>query len=115
MEEMYLEYKRLLRSNNKNLFHGQSRAFFPSILQCSHNRDHPQDELAKFGYRSETKIERFKNPAIFWQPAGTYCPNVAISSLKSGNIGTFFIHKNALYELLSLQKKNCSTMLIFYL
>jgi len=27
--------------------------------------DHPQEELAKFGYRSERKVEQFKNHAIF--------------------------------------------------
>jgi hypothetical protein len=25
------------------------------------------------------KVEKFKNPAIFWQPVETYCPNMAIS------------------------------------
>jgi hypothetical protein len=57
--------------------------------------DHPQEEFAKlkFAYRSERKVENFKNPAIFWQPAGTYCLTMAISeilSLKSDNFGTFF-------------------------
>jgi hypothetical protein len=27
--------------------------------------DHPQEELAKFGYRSERKVEQFKNHAIY--------------------------------------------------
>jgi hypothetical protein len=46
----------------------------------------------KFAYRSERKVESFKNPAISWQPAGTYCLTMAISeilSLKSDNFGTF--------------------------
>jgi hypothetical protein len=31
---------------------------------------HPQEELAKFGYMSKRKVEKNKNPAIFWWPAG---------------------------------------------
>jgi hypothetical protein len=39
----------------------------------SHIGNQPQEELTKFGYRSERKVEKSKNPAIFWQPAdGTY-------------------------------------------
>jgi hypothetical protein len=39
----------------------------------SHIGNQPQEELTKFGYRSERKVEKFKNPAIFWRPAnGTY-------------------------------------------
>jgi len=49
--------------------------FFP-ILWCSHTSDHPQEELAKFGYSLlERKVENFQNPSIFWRPAGTYCLN----------------------------------------
>jgi len=28
--------------------------------------------LAKFGYRSERKVENYNHPAIFWQLARTY-------------------------------------------
>jgi hypothetical protein len=38
---------------------------------------HPQKELIKFFL--ERKVEKFKNPAMFWRPAGTYCLNMAIS------------------------------------
>jgi hypothetical protein len=39
----------------------------------SHIGNQPQEELTKFGYRSERKVEKLKIPAIFWQPAdGTY-------------------------------------------
>jgi hypothetical protein len=31
-----------------------------------------QEGLAKFGYRSERKVGKFKNPTIFWQLAQTY-------------------------------------------
>ncbi len=41
--------------------------------------DHPQEELAKFGYRSEKKVEKFKILAVVWQFAETYCSNMAIS------------------------------------
>jgi hypothetical protein len=43
---------------------------------------HPQEDLAKFGYKSERKIENFKNVAIFLQPSGTYCLNMVISGKK---------------------------------
>jgi hypothetical protein len=36
---------------------------------------HPQEELAKFGHRSERKVENFKNPLYVWPLAGTYCLN----------------------------------------
>jgi hypothetical protein len=42
----------------------------------------PQEESAKFGYRSESNIENFKYPAIFWWPAETYCLNMVISETK---------------------------------
>jgi hypothetical protein len=63
---------------------------------CSHNGDHPQEELAKFGYRSERKVEKSKNPAIIWQPAETYCPNMAISEIVTL---VHFFRKNPFYEL----------------
>jgi len=31
---------------------------------------HPQEELAKFGYKEAKKVEKSKNPAIFWWPPG---------------------------------------------
>jgi hypothetical protein len=51
--------------------------FFRKIVICTSN--HPQEALAKFGYRSKRKVEILKNPAIFWQPAGTYCLLMVIS------------------------------------
>jgi hypothetical protein len=30
---------------------------------CHHTGNHPQEELAKFGYKSERKVEKFKIPA----------------------------------------------------
>jgi hypothetical protein len=63
---------------------------------------HPQEELAKFGYRLETKVVNFKNSANLWRLARTFC-------LKYVNFRTKFplnlatleqvIHKNPLYEL----------------
>jgi len=29
---------------------------------------HPQEDLAKFGYRPEMKVENSINPSIFWLP-----------------------------------------------
>jgi hypothetical protein len=37
---------------------------FP-FLFCSHIVDHPQEELAKFGYKSEKKVESFKIPSVW--------------------------------------------------
>jgi hypothetical protein len=50
-----------------------TRDFDKENLWCSHTVHHPQEELAKFGYRSEMKVENFKNSAIFWPPVRTYC------------------------------------------
>jgi hypothetical protein len=46
---------------------------------------------AKFGYRSQIKVENFEDPAIFWQPDGrTYCLNMTISECFSLTIWRFF-------------------------
>jgi hypothetical protein len=54
--------------------HGGFFFLFFSILWCNHTDNHPQEELAKFGYNSERKVEIFKNCTTFWQLIGTYCP-----------------------------------------
>jgi hypothetical protein len=41
--------------------------------------NHPEEDFAKFGQRSERKAEKVRNSATFWQHAGTYCLNLAIS------------------------------------
>ncbi len=43
-----------------------SFSFF-SILWHSHTCNHPQEELAKFGYTSERKVKKFKNHTLFWR------------------------------------------------
>ncbi len=77
--------------------------FFP-ILWCSHTSDHPQEELAKFGYSLlERKVENFQNPSIFWRPAGTYCLNrVTLDKSIPQNmaiLAPFFFTKISLHEL----------------
>ncbi len=42
-------------------------------MWCSHTGNHAQQELAQIRLWSESKVETYKNLAIFWQPAGTYC------------------------------------------
>jgi hypothetical protein len=42
---------------------------FFSILWCSETGDHSQEDLAKFGYGTGTKIKKFKNPSQFWLQA----------------------------------------------
>ncbi len=70
--------------------------FLYAVLCCSDTGNHPQEELAKFGYLSERKVENFKNPTIFQQLfAETYCLNMASSekTFSLGNFGTFFPQK----------------------
>jgi hypothetical protein len=79
---------------------------FFSNLWCCHAGDHPQEELATFGYRSERKVEKLKNHAVVWWFAGTYSLNMAISEnfpSKPCRFGTFiiwhiFFPKNPLYD-----------------
>jgi hypothetical protein len=85
---------------------------FP-ILWCNHIGDHPQEELARFGYRSERKVENLKNLVIdFGMCWNILCKNgdFTIFSLKSGNFGALFSQKSfawvALYFLLLLSDKN---------
>jgi hypothetical protein len=37
-------------------------------ISSSKHAPHPQEDLAKFGYRPEMKVENFNNPSIFWLP-----------------------------------------------
>ncbi len=65
--------------------------FFFSILWCSWSDNHPKDDLARFGYRLDMKIEKNQNPSIFllgliikiWRFGNLYFP-------KSGKFGPFF-------------------------
>jgi hypothetical protein len=49
--------------------------FFRKIVTCT-KQSYPQEALAKFGYRSQRKVEILKNPAIFlatcWNLLSTY-------------------------------------------
>ncbi len=46
------------------------RVFY--FLGCTQTGDYPPEELVKFGYRKKVlKVEGFKNPFLFWLPAGT--------------------------------------------
>jgi hypothetical protein len=45
-------------------------SFFPPNFLCSQTGDHQQEDLAKFGCRTDMK---FKNPFTFWLSAGTCC------------------------------------------
>jgi hypothetical protein len=67
----------------------------PKQLWCSHTGHHPQEELAKFDYKSERKVEIFKNPTIVLQPAGTCCQNIVIWESFPLNLATLvhFFHK----------------------
>jgi hypothetical protein len=73
--------------------------FFLWILWCSHTGNHPKEKKfsqiwLQFG------VEKIKNLAIFWQPAGICCLNMVISEkqfLKIWWLWYFFFHKNPLY------------------
>jgi hypothetical protein len=54
-------------------------SFFCSNLWGRRVGNHPDEELAKFGYRSERKLEKLMNCALFWQHARTYCLNIVNS------------------------------------
>jgi hypothetical protein len=63
---------------------------------------HPQEELAKFGYKLERKVINFKNSANLWWPARTFCLKYVNFRIKfPRNLATLeqFFHKNPLYEL----------------
>jgi hypothetical protein len=88
-----------------NLIHMSSSGFFFFffwILWCSHIDNHPQGELTKFGYRSERTVEIFKNPDMFWCPAGTYFLNMVISEKNSGDFWCIFLTKILCVSLIGL-------------
>ncbi len=41
-----------------------------------------------FGYRSKSKVEKFRNHITFWQYTRTYCLDIAISNKISHNVAT---------------------------
>jgi len=43
---------------------------FVSIFECNQNGNHLQEDLAKFGYRPNAKVDHFNNPFIFLLLAG---------------------------------------------
>jgi len=65
-----------------------------SLKMYAEGGHHPQQELDRFGHRSERKVENFKNPLRFGHFAGTYCLNMTNPNnifSKSGNFGAFFL------------------------
>ncbi len=65
-------------------------------MWCSQPANHPQEELAKFGYRVERNFKKINEScyilATFWN-LPTYCPNMKISEnflSKSGQFCTLF-------------------------
>jgi len=42
--------------------------------------DRPQEDLAKFGYRPDSKVELFLEPAIFWRHPRNYGLNLVNSA-----------------------------------
>jgi len=50
---------------------------------------HVCEDLAKFGYILERKVEKFRNHAIFWQHTRAYYTNLSISKASPHNVATF--------------------------
>jgi hypothetical protein len=64
---------------------------FIAILAIIH-----KEELAKFGHRSKRKVEKFKNPAIFWWHARTCMLVISeLFSLKYDKFGTSFAQQQS--------------------
>lgn len=69
-----------------------SKVFYFSSLWCSQTRDHPQEDLVKFGYRQYIYLKN--NPLMFWLLAKTCCRNLAILIfLKIWSIGAILFTK----------------------
>jgi len=68
------------KGKNSNLVknYTQKGFCFLQFLLCRQTGDHPQEDLAKFGYRSDAKVRNFKNLFIFWLPAEFCSRNLAI-------------------------------------
>jgi len=66
-------------------------SFFPNLWH-SQTGDHPQEDLAKFGYIRDVKVKNFKNPNILLLPTGPCYRKIRqlIFFLESGDLGPFF-------------------------
>jgi hypothetical protein len=71
------------------------RFLFQSCEVCG-PANHPQEDFGKFGDRSETQVEVFSNPALYWRITTTNGLNIAISTLvfsKYGDSEPFLLNK----------------------
>jgi hypothetical protein len=68
------------KEKNSNLVKNYTKkgVCFLRILLSRQTGDHPQEDLAKFGYRSDAKVHNFKSLFTFWLPAEFCCRNLAI-------------------------------------
>jgi hypothetical protein len=48
-----------------------SQSFLSFFSWCSWSVNHPKGGLAKFGYKQDMKVKKFKHPSYFWLHAGT--------------------------------------------
>jgi len=79
-------------------------------LWCRHTgSDHPQEELAKFGYKSQRKVESFKNPTYYilatsWNLFSKFGQFQNFFSWKYGKLGScfFFSEKSFVWVTLAL-------------
>jgi hypothetical protein len=63
--------------------------FFQFCDEATLAINHPQEELAKFCYKWDWKVEKLKYPVILLLLFGTHCPNMTISEFFSSNFGYF--------------------------
>jgi hypothetical protein len=94
--------------------------FIFSILWCSWSDNHTKDDLARFGYRLDMKIEKNQNPSIFllgliikiWQFGNLYFPKSSkfgpiFFPLKILCIGWNIFFRSKFGKISSNWKKNC--------
>ncbi len=114
---MYIQLTiRLMQQTTQAWWHGlnswQSLVF--QFLWCSQTGDHPQEDLAKFGYKPYLKVENFKNPFIFlttrWNLLLKSGELNFISLLKPGKMRAIFSSKilrmcqNRIFQVKIMQK-----------
>jgi len=83
---------------SSHYYEGKQLSCHYTLSIASNKLPNPLEHLAKFGYRSNRKVENFRNPDIlfWWQCVETYCLNLTISENKY-TLGHFF-QENPFYE-----------------
>ncbi len=94
---------------NEKIKHWKA-GFLLRILWCSQSGNHPQNNLAKFGYILNMKVQKKKkkqNASMFLATTTTYHKNLVILiqfSSKSSKFGPFYHEKSLVKILFSMSK-----------